>query len=343
MRAGGSRRDAPSFTLVIETDNVATAGIEGLRATLDSLDRQTLSPALAQDACVVDWGAIDEAMERELASRYPWLRVHRLPAPVGYYGVKNAAGTIGASELVVLADGDVVYEPGWLEALLAPFEDAEVDWVGGDTICPLDSIYGVSLGIDWVAPPPTPRPEPEPAARLSANNFAARRRAILRHPFPDLPVYRGQSLVHIRQLRAAGVKHLRQPMAKAWHRPPDFPAEWAWRMLSLGSDVVVLGSYRVDADGFRCDPRRRALILPALRHVLGRAKDALVRTWTLARHHPPARARLPLALPLGLAGVGLSILGGFVAVVDRTWVTRRMLEEGSSSVRSPGQPASRLA
>lgn len=57
------------------------------------------------------------------------------------------------------------------------------------------------------------------------------------YPIPrDLPLYRGNCVVHARQLLEAGRTIWRQPLARASHAPPNGLGHFFWRFLLIGHD-----------------------------------------------------------------------------------------------------------
>ncbi|MDT7538182.1 MAG: hypothetical protein QOI82_1767 [Actinomycetota bacterium] len=108
--------DEPLATVITVNWN----GERLLRACLDALARQqTSSPFLTW---VVDNASTDQSvalLERE----YPWVRVIRNTANLGFAGGNNTALRQVTTPYAVLLNNDATPEPDWLEQLLAPFSE----------------------------------------------------------------------------------------------------------------------------------------------------------------------------------------------------------------------------
>jgi glycosyltransferase involved in cell wall biosynthesis len=98
--------------------------------TLESLLGQTRVPDLI---IVDDGGGTDEVarITARFSARDP--RVRYLLAPGNIPESRNAALAVVEGEFVAFIDADEVAPPGWLAALLQPFTDPHVGFVGGST------------------------------------------------------------------------------------------------------------------------------------------------------------------------------------------------------------------
>ena len=114
---------------------------EQLVLAMDSLSAQTPSH---ETILVVDHN--DELLERA-RSRWPDSIVLSNTARRGLSGGRNTALEAATGEVVAFLDDDAAAEPGWLEALVAPFSDARVVAVGG------------SASPVWPGEPPAALPE----------------------------------------------------------------------------------------------------------------------------------------------------------------------------------------
>ncbi len=110
---------APRASVVIPSWN----GARYLPTCLDALGRQSLGDPLAGDyeIIVVDNGSSDQT--QDLLASYPALRAIRLPANMGFAAAVNVGIRAARAETIVLLNNDTEVEPGWLEALLRPFDD----------------------------------------------------------------------------------------------------------------------------------------------------------------------------------------------------------------------------
>lgn len=104
----------------------------------DARVRRTLESLLAQrrvpDEILVDDGGgpgVVSEIAEELASRSPVVK--HLAAPGNIPESRNTALRVARGEFVAFLDADEVAPPTWLEAMLEPFADPKVGFVGGPT------------------------------------------------------------------------------------------------------------------------------------------------------------------------------------------------------------------
>ena len=116
-----SKSQFPAFSIVVETANLATADHEGIIRSLDSIANQIPSPSLARAVVVLDSGEARAELLDTLQDRYEWISIQRIPAGMDYGDQKSVATTFASGEIVVFADSDCVYQPGWLASHLRTF------------------------------------------------------------------------------------------------------------------------------------------------------------------------------------------------------------------------------
>ena len=306
--------NAPSFSVVIETANLSLADLDGLRVTLESLADQSLAIQTALDVLIMDSGDVPHDLLEKALVRYPWARVIRLPGGTGYEELKMAGAAAAAGDVIVFADGDCFYDPGWLEALLAPFSDPSVSIVGGETSIDSAGPYGFANVIVSSFPARSSSSGLYTADRYHLNNVAFRRSVLERIPIPTRrPCYRMSGL-HAAALLAGGYTIRRQPAARTRHASPNGLHHFIWRFLLLGYDGVVvprLIASETHKSSRAGEQRRRTL--------------NLVRFWTVQsvaklvgelRRQPSRILSLPLAVPVIAAAVllqGAGALGGLLA------------------------------
>jgi GT2 family glycosyltransferase len=102
---------------------VSWNGAALLRRCLPALRAQTLPDGATFDTVVVDNASADDTLSL-LDSDFPWARVVRNSENLGFAGGNNSALRDVSTPFAVLLNNDAVPEPGWLEALLAPFDEA---------------------------------------------------------------------------------------------------------------------------------------------------------------------------------------------------------------------------
>jgi hypothetical protein len=321
-----------SYTVVIETENLANGDLSDLEACLDSIRAQHVSMPPAA-LLVINSGQVAATILDEVVRRYDSLTVHTSPTSLHYYDAKLAGARLASTDIVVFADSDLRYEQGWLAALLAPFAEPDVDFVTGETRVAITGPYTFSVATTWLFPR---RYDAGPAPSLIANNCAVRREALLAHPFPqELPLYRTSITLHGRQLRQRDITIRRVP-ALGWHAPPHGAREWALRYLVSGADSVLAGTWDVGAGGAlrRVDTtgrRARAWATSVARKLL----SSVVRTQQAWAERPFTLFYAPVSLPLSLLALALFAGGGFSAVCGSRAAHERMhaFEVGAGGVR----------
>jgi glycosyltransferase involved in cell wall biosynthesis len=97
-----------------------------IEMALDSIARQAVPP---QEVIVV----VDHnpALQERLEAEYPKLEVIPNKFERGLSGARNTGILHSAGDIVVFLDDDARAEPGWLETMLAPYDDESVLGVGG--------------------------------------------------------------------------------------------------------------------------------------------------------------------------------------------------------------------
>ena len=300
----------PSFSLVIETANLSLADLDGLRETLESLAAQSAPVRGANEVLLADSGDVPADVLQQSLKAFPWVSHMRLPDGMGYEELKMAGAKATSGEVVVFADGDCLYDPRWLEALLEPFSTPSVHIVGGETTIDDAGVYGLAVAIASSFPARSSSSALYTSDRYHLNNVAFRR-AVLEHvPIPSRRACYRMSGLHAADLLAAGYTIHRQPVARARHAAPNGAAHFVWRFLLMGFDGVVVPRL-IAAE------RRSA----GARGHQGRRTLGLVRFWVsqaaaklagAIREQPSRLLTLPVTLLL-TAGAALLQAGGALA------------------------------
>lgn len=303
----------PSFSLVIETANLSLADLDGLRETLESLAAQSLPVQNAEEVLLTDSGDVPAEVLQNTLKTYPWVRVMRLPEGTGYEELKMAGAKAATGEVIVFADGDCLYERGWLEGLLTPYDDSVVTIVGGETAIDSTGPYGLGVAIASSFPARGLSAGLYTSDRYHLNNVAFRRSVLEEVPIPSRrPCYRMSGL-HAAHLRAAGYTILRQPAARALHAAPNGLSHFFWRFLLMGFDGVVVPrliaeeSHPVNRSR---DQRRRTLSLLRFWAVQSRAKFI-----DEVRRKPSRLLSLPFAAPVFAGAVALQAAGAVAGLL----------------------------
>jgi cellulose synthase/poly-beta-1,6-N-acetylglucosamine synthase-like glycosyltransferase/peptidoglycan/xylan/chitin deacetylase (PgdA/CDA1 family) len=116
---------APPVSIVVPAFNEAV-GIERAVRTLAASDYPEFEIVVVDDGSTDGTGELVESLDIER------VRVVRQPN-AGKPAALNTGVTVARHELIVTVDGDTVFEPGTLRALVQPFRDAGVGAVSGNT------------------------------------------------------------------------------------------------------------------------------------------------------------------------------------------------------------------
>jgi glycosyltransferase involved in cell wall biosynthesis len=240
-------RTLPSFSIILETENLAQADFQGLLRSLACLDAQTPSPSTANEVLLIDSGDSPKDLLGQLCQQYAWLQVERAPEGTGYYDAKMLGARRATGEVVVFYDSDCLYEAQWLYQILRCFQAPGLQVVAGETRTRGLGLYGTAMAISYIFPQYSGETELQPASQYFLNNVAFRRDLLMSYPIPcDLPLYRGNCVVHALQLREAGQTIWRQPLARATHAPPNGLGHFFWRFLLIGHDYYWQQQLRRD-------------------------------------------------------------------------------------------------
>jgi GT2 family glycosyltransferase len=291
----------PSFSLILETENLENADIEDLSRSLRSLVNQKVSPDRAQEVLLIDSGDAPPQLLSQLCDRYPWIKVYPAPAETGYYGAKMLGAELATGEIVVYCDSDCIYEPTWLGNLLTPLsQNPAIEVVAGETRTRGRGPYGTAMALTYIFPQYSGQTELTPTGQYFLNNVAFRREFLLRHPIPpQLPLYRGNCAIHAQNLVRSGYQIWRQPIARGTHAPPEGLAHFFWRFLLIGHDYYWQN--RLMAAGDRAAFRESSFG--------GKVQTFFDRVGTLFADNPRHWFYLPLAVPIAAASIGLIFVG----------------------------------
>ncbi len=305
----------PSFSIVLETENLATADLAGLWRSLDSLAAQDPAPSSANEVVLIDSGDIPDRVRSPLVSQYPWLTIVPAPTGITYYAAKMLGAQRVTGEIVVYADADCIYAPQWLRSLLSAFYDPQIQVVAGETCTRGIGIYGTAMALAYIFPPYSAIKPGQTGLRRSSqyylNNVAFRREFLLAQPLPtQLPLYRGNCVIHAKQLQRDGVRIWRQPLARATHAPPHGFDHFYWRFLLIGYDYYwqqrILAELKLTAQHLGPNlelPGRDRDPDPATAGWRGKLQVLDDRVGQLIRANPWHLLFLPLGMPIVLVAV----------------------------------------
>jgi glycosyltransferase involved in cell wall biosynthesis len=225
-----------SFSLILETENLATSDIKALQRSIASLAQQAAIDR-ANEVLLIDSGNTPPKLLTQLQSIYPWLTVKTAPPDTDYYAAKMLGLDWTTGDIVVYYDSDCVYDRDWLPILLGSFEHPNIQVVGGETTTDGVGFYGTAMALCYIFPQYSGLTDLMPAKQYFLNNVAFRRSLLETIPIPTgLPLYRGNCVLHAHALQAAGYTIWRQPQARSLHAAPNGFRHYWQRFLLIGHD-----------------------------------------------------------------------------------------------------------
>lgn len=306
----------PSFSIVVETENLETADQEDLLAALQGLARQTVSPARAREVVLVNSGRVEPAVVAAIRDRFPWVLVHTPAQPLDYYAAKSLGAALSTGEIVVFFDSDVQYDSHWLESLLDSLgRDPVAEVMSGETSIGVSGPYSLAVLLSWAFPPWSRRDRPYPTSGYAANNVAFRRLRLAATPIPlDTGLRRGNCTLHGYRLARTGAAMLCNPRARAVHPVLAF-RDYYPRLWGAGyNEVSVMILEQCSRGRSLSGARAYALQYVSARRCL----RLLVRCLSVGRFHPRWWIYLPAALPLALSGLAASLCGVVAGTLSRS-------------------------
>jgi glycosyltransferase involved in cell wall biosynthesis len=309
----------PSFSIVLETENLAKADREALTQSLTSLSEQSLSPTEANEVWLIDSGDTPEERLRQLCQQHPWIKVHQAPSDTNYYKTKMLGAELATGEIVVYCDSDCTYEKDWLRNLLSPFTRGdEIQVVAGETKTKSQGAYGIAMALTYIFPQYSGQTTLTQTSSYFINNVAFRREFLLRHPIPTKSfLYRGNCTLHAHNLRQQGYTIWRQPQARSTHEPPAGFSHFFWRFLLIGHDYNVLERLLASDRDLSAVPlvshsaptATQAESSAATSNLKGKLQIFSDRIGKIVADNPARLIDLPLAVPIALTSVTLIFLG----------------------------------
>ena len=220
---------APVVSVVIEGyneylsfDDVDTwPGLEAQRYPLDRVE-----------VILVGSAAQAERWSERFAGQTPFLRVKAVAVDdPWYFEMKNRGVREATGDIIVLADADVVPEPGWLEAIVAAIERG-ADVVAGMSLFRTptrdsgDPFMQVAASISWALLGTSASPRSDDV-KFQAHNVAFRASIARAHPFRTDIRHRMAGLFLPAELKAAGARLEFEPALKVAH---SFDPWWWLRL-----------------------------------------------------------------------------------------------------------------
>jgi glycosyltransferase involved in cell wall biosynthesis len=308
----------PTFSIVLETENLANADLEGLVNSLASLVSQDVSPEQANEVLLIDSGDAPPQLLRQLCDRYSWIKIHAAPPNTGYYKAKMLGAQLATGNIIVYADSDCVYESHWLRTILETFiNNDDIQLVAGETTTRGLGPYGTAIALTYIFPQYSGKTDLAPTSQYFLNNVAFRRSFLLENPIPvELPLYRGNCVVHVQNLKQAGHTIWLNPNARATHAPPDGLAHFFWRFLLIGHDYYwqkrLLDEQTIRPSAASTQPQStnsaadRDPTASGFAEKVQIGRDRISRLFT---NNPWHALYFPFAVPIMLAATGLIYAG----------------------------------
>ena len=316
-----------SFSIIIETENLASADLAGLFRSIDALRSQTLSPLLANEVLMVETGDVPESVLATIRDRYPWIKTQRIDPDLEYYQAKMAGIALTTGEAVVLCDSDCAYNDGWLAAMLQPYAQEDVQFLAGETSMDIKGPYELAMALVYIFPRYSGRSSIARSGGYFCNNVSFRRSLIEQFPIPgSLPMYRGNCVIHAHQLAASKKQIWQQPAARALHAPPNGFAHFVSRFLMLGYDGLCVSRFAAKPTELSLEAPLRPLRDLAVAGMLlaNKIKIASIRLVQVLREDIRYALYLPVALPIGIAAVALYATGlGLAYLRPAYWPNNR--------------------
>jgi hypothetical protein len=209
---------------------------------------------LAFDPTDQDGEDINRVINNAAPTLAEWLDIRRLPRPqFRYYELKNAGAEVARGEILIFLDSDAVPEDGWLNALVAPFDDPQVVAVNGHTYLGCSDFISRVFALAWVFPLRDDDPHEIQRRSLNANNCAFRREWFARHQFPYHPGFKVSCSLLSAQMRSENIDLVRAA-AFTRHKPLEGWRFVLWRAAITGRDddaryVTMRTQRRIDRLG----------------------------------------------------------------------------------------------
>ena len=304
----------PSFSIVIETENLAKTAMSRFYQSLNSLVSQNVPITEANELILVESGDVSPDVLDRILTSYPWIIPYRLKPNTNYYKAKMEGAAQATGEIVVFCDSDCIYEANWLEQLLRSFDSNDlVKVVAGETAMAITGAFSLGIALLWGFPTFSHRKEIYEVSFYAANNVAFRRQFLTQLPIPcDDEYYRGNCSLHGTQIRQKGYKIWKQDSAITMHPLPAKSAwEFFWRFLVMGTDWLT---WHRAAPTSEREGGSRAWWGQELR-IFGRVIlrwlfIPVVKLPPALRENPRRLLFVPLATPIVLSGV-LFFFSGF--------------------------------
>lgn len=311
-----SAQQIPNFSMVLETENLETADLEGIIRSIASLEHQAISPKQAQEVWLIESGDLPPDLLKQLLNQFPWIKTYTAPAEMTYYEAKMLGAKLATGEIIVYFDSDCIYQTNWLKNILAPFaEHPEIQIVAGETTTRGDDPYGTAMALIYIFPPFSNQTQLSKTPQYFLNNVAFRRELLLQYPIPtEIELYRGNCVIHAQSLQNTGYPIWKQPLAKATHAPPEGLSHFFWRFLLIGYDYYWQKQVLSD-DKFQKN-------IDATVFGTSGKLQAFTERVKAIQSNPRHLRNLPLAIPIVFAALMLILIGYLITLINDNYLLR---------------------
>ena len=242
-----SEQKLPPFTVLIEWENAIDVEDEwtarAMVAFQTELERcRDLLSERPKVMYLYNANAVQEDTILNVIDRVaPKLReladLELVPTPgLTYYQLKNFGAQRAQTDIVIMLDSDAGPQPGWLPGLLKPFADQEIEAVGGFTVLGYEDLLSRTMALIWIFNLASEREITVQRKKIHANNCAMRTEFFRSNPFPELPAFKKQCGIWLRDIDRRGVRWTRTADAMTVHAPHPGFKFLAWRAWTAGMD-----------------------------------------------------------------------------------------------------------
>ncbi|MGD1904825.1 MAG: glycosyltransferase family A protein [Leptolyngbyaceae cyanobacterium] len=228
----------PSFTLIIESENLASCKPEEIQNMFESLLNQTHSILDANEVIIGDNGLIPTDILSQVRMLMPNLKQLQVKREITYYQAKNFLASHATGEILVFCDSDCIYETQWLEEILASFvKEPQAEVIAGETVIEVKGAYSLGIAINYMLHRQKTDNELKKCKFYYLNNVAFKRAFFEANLIPDhIKIFRGTCSVHSKQIAEQGIPIWKNALAKAYHLPPQNLKYYLLRFLIMGHD-----------------------------------------------------------------------------------------------------------
>ena len=237
----------PSFTVLIEWENAIDVEDEWTARAMVAFQtelercRDLLSERpkvmYLYNANAVEADTILAVIDRVAPKLGELVDLELVPTPgLTYYQLKNFGAQRAQTDIVVMLDSDAGPQPGWLPGLLKPFADKEIKAVGGFTVLGYEDLLSRTMALIWIFNLASEREITAQRKKIHANNCAMRTEFFRSNPFPELPAFKKQCGIWLRDIDRRGVRWTRTADAMTVHAPHPGFKFLAWRAWTAGLD-----------------------------------------------------------------------------------------------------------